>query len=596
MSAGKVAGLFLGAAVGDALGWPQEDRSGIVGGRAARIVEPRPEFRSWRRHGGTQFGRYVDPVQAGEYSDDTQLMLAVAHSCARGDDWYEWFTRIELPQWISYQRGGGGAILRASRAWSDGIKPWTHTLKKDYLRAEKYFEAGANGVAMRIAPHAVVTATRSVDELFQRVVLDGIATHGHPRALVGGCIHALGIRLALRQEGTLEYGEMLETILGEPSWRSPNALLGAVPEDWLEARSVVANSGGVVDLEAAWERSVEETVGKLSTALDGLARGALADDQRTLTEIGCFGKESGSGTVTAVAALYMAARTATQPLAGLLRTAFLERADTDTLCSMTGSLLGALHGSSWLGELANTVQDHEHLQLTAQELAKMGSGYAAASSRPSRTTELNYVRGWPEALFDDATTDTLPDGRPFEVLDIRELETKTKNFVVRIVGRAGDRQTFVIDRVSKTPNEALRRSRPKLPLLFNESNLSSSMEESNRGAVAQIDVGLSSIEVKVDNLEEVRRFYSQILNFRCRMIGGKLHVGNGLIFSAVASDEVRSHRGVVINLTVSDMKDFVARTEEIPDTEFAWTSDRGALWLRDPCDNRIRITEVFRAN
>ena len=103
----KVVGLLLGAAAGDALGWPQEDRSQIVGGRAAREVEPRPEFRAWERNAGTRFARYVEPIGAGEYSDDTQIMLAVARSCLRGANWSEWLRGVELPLWPVYQRGGG---------------------------------------------------------------------------------------------------------------------------------------------------------------------------------------------------------------------------------------------------------------------------------------------------------------------------------------------------------------------------------------------------------------------------------------------------------------------------------------------------------
>lgn len=212
ISADRIVGLIVAAAVGDALGWPQEDRSQIVGGDEAREVAPRPQYRDWERNAGTQYGRYLDPVGAGEYSDDTQLMLAVARACQR-DDWFYWLSNVELPFWPVYQRGGGGAVLSASRAWADGHPPWAPTGKNDD-KVSRYFDAGANGVAMRIAPHAIVAA-RNPDEsqLVRRVLLDGIATHGHPRALLGGVIHALALRQALIQEGTLGYGALLEYLL-----------------------------------------------------------------------------------------------------------------------------------------------------------------------------------------------------------------------------------------------------------------------------------------------------------------------------------------------------------------------------------------------
>ena len=158
----RPAGTFLGAAVGDALGWPQENRSRIVGGNSARQVEPAPRFRDWVRNGGTRFATYKDPVRAGEYSDDTQLLMAVARSCLRGHQWWQWFATVEMPQWPLYQRGGGGAVLRAARAWTKGRPPWIAQDAKEISAAQRYFDAGGNGVAMRIAPHAILGTRRAV--------------------------------------------------------------------------------------------------------------------------------------------------------------------------------------------------------------------------------------------------------------------------------------------------------------------------------------------------------------------------------------------------------------------------------------------------
>src|SRR5258707_1183966 len=86
-------GIFIGAAVGDALGWPQEVRGGLIGGQKDRARSPpRPEFRNWNRHAGHYSGRYLDPVGGGEYSDDTQLLLATARSCLAGERWWNRLT------------------------------------------------------------------------------------------------------------------------------------------------------------------------------------------------------------------------------------------------------------------------------------------------------------------------------------------------------------------------------------------------------------------------------------------------------------------------------------------------------------------------
>lgn len=113
-------------------GHRRRGRSGLASGRPQpnRRREGRPAHQPHRavprlvRNGGTRYVAYLDPVQAGEYSDDTQLILAVARACLHGPDWWRWLARVELPQWSIYARGGGGAVLRAARTWARGREPW----------------------------------------------------------------------------------------------------------------------------------------------------------------------------------------------------------------------------------------------------------------------------------------------------------------------------------------------------------------------------------------------------------------------------------------------------------------------------------------
>jgi ADP-ribosylglycohydrolase len=367
----RVAGALLGVAVGDALGWPQENRSRIVGGKAARDAEPTPKFRNWMRTGGTRYASYEDPVRAGEYSDDTQLTMAVARACMRGAKWERWLTAVELPQWTLYQRGGGGAVLRAARAWSRGHPPWQAGTASESTARKMYFDAGGNGVAMRIAPHAVVTAASDDKfELALRVIQDGLTTHGHPRALLGALIHAEALRYALRRAGTLEYGELLDQLIDDQSWRDPR-LIDATSPAWQEENLAAAASQPAAHVWEVWDATIHEVLDALLLAKRALGRGALANDHETLEALGCLdSRRSGAGTVAAVAALYVASRSATRPISGLLRTAFLRGADTDTIASMTAALLGALHGTAWLGQLGRDVQDGDYLR----DLAALISG------------------------------------------------------------------------------------------------------------------------------------------------------------------------------------------------------------------------------
>ena len=112
----KAEGAFLAFAAGDALGWPQEMPRSVRGGPVGG--SPSLEFRTWTRRSGGRFRPYDEVIGAGEYSDDTQLTLAVARSRTNhGADWWRAFMRVELPRWTIYERGGGGATKRAAQAW-----------------------------------------------------------------------------------------------------------------------------------------------------------------------------------------------------------------------------------------------------------------------------------------------------------------------------------------------------------------------------------------------------------------------------------------------------------------------------------------------
>jgi ADP-ribosylglycohydrolase len=146
----RVEGAFTALAAGDALGWPQEFLS-----RKQR-VQPTPAFRDWQRRSGGRFQPHTEIIRAGEYSDDTQLTLAVARSrLTAGASWWAHFTRNELPLWMLYERGGGGATKRAALSWLRGVAPWKQS---EGPAVARYFEAGGNGVAMRVIPHAVFHA------------------------------------------------------------------------------------------------------------------------------------------------------------------------------------------------------------------------------------------------------------------------------------------------------------------------------------------------------------------------------------------------------------------------------------------------------
>lgn len=444
-SAEKAQGAFLALAAGDALGWPQEGRWRLTAGTAG--TEPRLEFREWTRRSGGRFHAFEERIHSGEYSDDTQLMLAVARSRAEhGNDWWRALTDWELPFWTLYERGGGGATKRAARSWIAGVPPW-ESRKLDQFH--RYFGAGGNGVAMRVLPHALFLAGRDdPTELIGDAIRDGMATHGHPRALVGAAAYAFAAWWLSRRDSTLRFGELLDVLLDEGAlWTAfPAAVLGENgASGWLAAaRRAVAGP-----YEQMWDRTVQEMRALLATAAEGVRRGALADDPAVLRELGCYGRSKGAGTISVAAATYLVARHAAQPQQALLRAAFERGADTDTLAAMAGGLAGCLAGVDWLPPAWLGVQDASYLRAMARRIA---AGPRRARRAPVRRFCAKDAKNQMAALVRNG--DSQLRWGPLRV-DVRALPSPrpiVKSITVRTwLLRTAEGQTMYLHRIERIP-------------------------------------------------------------------------------------------------------------------------------------------------
>ena len=373
----KAAGAFLALAAGDALGWPQEISRNVKNNPAGKRAHI--EFKEWTRRSGGRFRPYVELIRPGDYSDDTQLTLAVARSRTNhGSAWWKAFTQVELPLWTLYERGGGGATKRAAHAWAAGNKPWK-VKKRDSV--DRYFAAGGNGVAMRVLPHALFYAEQeNPDPLMHDVILDGLASHGHPRALVGAMAYAYAAWSLARRNDTLRFGELLDMLIDEaPGWsRFPQSEQDG--SSWLKA----AHDATDARYDQIWEQTAGEMLELLVRARKGLQAGVLANDRTVLQDLGCFGRAKGAGTRSAAAAAYLATRYAAQPEQGILTAAFERGADTDTLAAMVGGLMGCLAGMEWLPRPWLQVQDAECLRHFASRIALGSKGMHQHSITPLR--------------------------------------------------------------------------------------------------------------------------------------------------------------------------------------------------------------------
>ncbi|WP_430495332.1 ADP-ribosylglycohydrolase family protein [Rossellomorea marisflavi] len=350
-------GSLLGAVVGDALGWPQEDRSSKMG----EPFKPSAQLKSWRRRNGLRDYYYEEVIGAGSYSDDSQLIFATARSLKK-NNWFSHFVKVELPTWPAYERGGGGATKRAALMWSKAIRPWKNDQKANL---KKYFEAGGNGVAMRISPHVYYNSD-NLDEITQQVFLNGIATHGHPRALLSSILYAWALQYLVKKDSSLDYGELVQYLLIEKGKWSKFPKMNKL-DDWLEAANIYTND----NYAEIWDNTANELVEGLEIIKEAIENGVIDKTTETLNKLKCFdSRVRGAGTVACLVSIYIASKYAADPEKGLMRIAFCQKSDADTNASMVGGLLGAIKGTEWIVEEWYKVQDYIYIKKLVSDFSK----------------------------------------------------------------------------------------------------------------------------------------------------------------------------------------------------------------------------------
>jgi len=438
LKASKAVGAMLGAACGDALGWPNERV-----GKSKATKQPQGrlyDFRRWTRRSGGRFFPHEETIEAGEYSDDTQLILCLCRSLQKGEVWWDHFTQVELPFWSAYERGGGGATKRAVDSWLDGVAPWSPNRKPQDVK--RYFDAGGNGVAMRVLPHVLRLGEKEFSVIADNIFLDGIATHGHPRALLGALAYGFALWAAFRKDSKLAYGELVEELIKNSEEWSALPSLPASQSEWKSQAE--RNLHGYAKL---WESAKAEVLEYLEVCRAELAKGALSFDDDVLKKLQCFNaKISGAGTVAAIAAVYLASRHAADPINGVVKASFAIGSDTDTIASMTAGLLGCINGSDWVSPVKQGIQDAPYIEKCASRLAG-GQVDDRANIESVRRTSL---KNWIDKVVAAQET-KLPDCRKAKVS--RGLEDK--------VGRSGkykveflklileDGQTIYVNKISK---------------------------------------------------------------------------------------------------------------------------------------------------
>lgn len=375
-----VAGALIGAAVGDALGWITEFVRGPDHLRKLYKTDHVSGYRPWQKTTGGRFNAYTDYISNGEYSDDTQLTLAVARSIRQdGSVDLDHFTKLEMPLWLDYARGAGSTITAAARSFRKRGVEWNSNFFTYSRRGRPidYRDSGANGSAMRVSPIALANLHDPATMVIG-VWKSSIATHGHPRAILGSLIIAEALRHC--------------SVEGAKSSRVATRLVdfildAEIPEDLEVASWIRRWNDSSHDFVGAWETTKREAVEALRAVPDTASEDEL---QRFLKQLGCFSPETkGSGIGTAIAAIAIFNAVGDDFSRAITFAVNCLGADTDTIAAFVGGLCGAAHGYDDVPrEWAGAVQDYDYFMRVATELARIalraGSGKSALLPDPDR--------------------------------------------------------------------------------------------------------------------------------------------------------------------------------------------------------------------
>jgi len=223
----------------------------------------------------------------------------------------------------------------------------------------------------------------------------------------------------------------------------------------------------------SWSETVREQLDLLDRSAAALAGGAAVVDEDALEELGCFDpRVNGAGTVNAAAALFLASRHAADPIEGLKQAALAEGADTDTLASMIGGLMGAAIGAEWLSRFVRELQDHEMIRHTANAIGSLAEG--GATSAPRRPVTKSALSTFVSELhgLDRRAAVTLPNGLEGEAEPWGGVISKSRSLVATSwLLRLRDGQTWFIKKLTKSANRSTAASQAmtELPLAGSET-------------------------------------------------------------------------------------------------------------------------------
>ncbi|WP_417359706.1 ADP-ribosylglycohydrolase family protein [Galbibacter sp.] len=375
----KYKGSLKLAAIGDALGWMTEFEKSEGSVKKNFGTDYINSFHDWEKNVGGRFHGYIDKLNSGSYSDDTQLLLSVARSIKKdGFVDQQYFAKKELPDWLLYSRGAGRTIKNAARKIERKSAEWNNnffTFKAGKVTID-YRESGANGAAMRILPIALANFGEP-DKIKEEIFGNSIITHGHPRAILGAMLYGYSIDTILRfNPENFNYTNFL-TELGKDIHQKFS--IDFLDNPKLKSWEIEWNKNSKESFRILFKSIVDETQEYLRTTYKLINNNS--SDFDVLSKLGCYKNETkGSGTSTVIAGIYLACKYFNEPLKGIEQAVNSIGTDTDSIAAFTGGLIGALHGQSIIPSRWKNVQDVDYLDEISIRLLEISESRAEFKS------------------------------------------------------------------------------------------------------------------------------------------------------------------------------------------------------------------------
>ncbi len=307
----KFCGALLGTHVGDALGMPLE------GASAAAIKKNYGQVREM-----------LDArLGAGTYTDDTEMMIALAESLVRSQGMNGADLAHSFLENFNPLRGYGAGSRKAMELLRAGIS-WKEAGKR-------IFEGGSygNGAAMRIAPLGCLYC-HDPRELQEAARVSCLVTHAHPWGQEGALLQAYSVALAVNADPArgLERGQFLDSL-----------------ENLLEPDSPFLEKTAVMRKLLDQDMQLEDVAN------------VLGNDSRALTSV--------------PAAIFSFLRNC-QDFEETVVYAVGIGGDTDTIAAMAGAMAGAFHGKGaipgrWLDSLERGEKGADYIEQLALNLYEL---------------------------------------------------------------------------------------------------------------------------------------------------------------------------------------------------------------------------------